>query len=364
MEQSSSINIWDFYQNLYILIGRLLSGNGVAVIKKEARLYILDNTRALLIYLVVLGHIFEIVVSRKSDIAYTFIYLFHMPLFIFCSGYLAKFKVARLLKLISLYLLFQFLYILFAQIALGQSWITMQFTTPYWLMWYLLALVAYTTLVPVLDIVTNRKSTVILTILLSFAIGIAAGFDRTIGSYLSLSRMLYFFPFFVIGFCMRKTQKRNEFFTIVSNKYMCIVSGLITAVIALFVWNHNDMIDMRWLWGAFSYNTLADSGYSFLIRIAMYFFAIVISLFVLSLMPKGKLFVSFVGRRTLEVFLFHGFVLRLMKHTNVMYLIPGGFYMLGFVIMVSVCIVFAFASGVFTPTVWYNLFSRNGATHE
>ena len=64
----------------------------------KSRIYFFDNLRALLIFLVVLGHMFEIFVSRISDIAYVFIYLFHMPLFVFCSGYFAKFNPGRIVR--------------------------------------------------------------------------------------------------------------------------------------------------------------------------------------------------------------------------------------------------------------------------
>ena len=79
------------------------------------RVYYFDNLKAALIFLVVIGHVFELVTSRLIDIAYMFVYIFHMPLFIFVSGYFAKYSPKKLLfSLIPLYFFFQLLYIVFA----------------------------------------------------------------------------------------------------------------------------------------------------------------------------------------------------------------------------------------------------------
>ncbi|HCS72995.1 MAG TPA: acyltransferase, partial [Clostridiales bacterium] len=56
------------------------------------RSYLLDNLKGLLIVFVVIGHFFDVWASKYFNIRfiYTFIYLFHMPCFIFISGYLTK----------------------------------------------------------------------------------------------------------------------------------------------------------------------------------------------------------------------------------------------------------------------------------
>ena len=80
----------------------------------ENRVYLFDNLKALLIFLVVFGHALELAFFRRISIMYTFLYLFHMPLFVFCSGYFAKYNPQKILtKLIAVYIVFQLLYILF-----------------------------------------------------------------------------------------------------------------------------------------------------------------------------------------------------------------------------------------------------------
>lgn len=55
------------------------------------RLPYLDNIKGLLIILVVIGHAIQYCLpTYEMNIAFRFIYSFHMPLFFFVSGYLAN----------------------------------------------------------------------------------------------------------------------------------------------------------------------------------------------------------------------------------------------------------------------------------
>ena len=49
------------------------------------RIYLFDNIKAGLIFLVVLGHMLELCLGGLRTYAYTLIYCFHMPLFIVIS---------------------------------------------------------------------------------------------------------------------------------------------------------------------------------------------------------------------------------------------------------------------------------------
>src|SRR5699024_7705926 len=50
----------------------------------------IDNARAILITLVVVGHLLRTVSSASSDIIDTWVYAFHMPAFVAISGYLSR----------------------------------------------------------------------------------------------------------------------------------------------------------------------------------------------------------------------------------------------------------------------------------
>lgn len=66
------------------------NGNQMCASKKE-RLHWLDYSKAIGMYLVVLGHVFKDNTQLLKDI----IYSFHMPLFFFLSGFLHKLRIGR-----------------------------------------------------------------------------------------------------------------------------------------------------------------------------------------------------------------------------------------------------------------------------
>jgi len=308
------------------------------------RLYLFDNLKAMLITLVVLGHVFELITSSLLDVAYSFIYMFHMPLFIFCSGYFAKHNPKKILTGIAVpYVLFQLIYILFGRHVLGRGYLIIQFTTPYWILWYLLAMFAWMLVLPVIDYFTDTKRGMIITVCASVLLGLAAGFDSTMGYFMSLSRIFYFFPFFVAGYCVKKAVPPQEFTRFVSKWYVRCVTGVFSTGILVWLFFNNDRIDVRWLWAAFSYASLEHTGYNAGVRLALYLCAVVISLFCLSMIPRGKMFFSYIGTRTLTVFLMHGLVVRLMRAYNVFEHVPGGLFTALFALVVSVVMVLLFS---------------------
>ena len=54
--------------------------------------YFIDNLKVILIFLVVFGHLIERYIDTNSTLlgVYMFIYIFHIPLFVFVSGFLSK----------------------------------------------------------------------------------------------------------------------------------------------------------------------------------------------------------------------------------------------------------------------------------
>lgn len=70
---------------------------------------------------------------------------------------------------------------------------SIQFSTPYWLLWYLLSLIFYYLLIPV--IATESKVYAGVILLGTIVLALAIGFDNSIGYYMSLSRTFVFLPF-------------------------------------------------------------------------------------------------------------------------------------------------------------------------
>ena len=151
-------------------------------------------------FLVIIGHGLELFMRGKTVGLYRIIYSFHMPAFLFLNGRLAKFDNKKVFKhLIIPYFVFQTLYLSFdAAVMKDGAEVTLQYTTPYWILWYLMVIIIYYILIPMLPPKGSRGVYTVLPC--SFLLALLAGYDKTLGYYLSLSRASVFAPFFLFGY--------------------------------------------------------------------------------------------------------------------------------------------------------------------
>lgn len=107
-----------------------------------------DNAKFILILLVVLGHCLEIAGINAVPGLYRLLYLFHMPVFVTITGYFSKrCKPLQLAALVLQYLVFETLYLLFANCVLGAA-TGFDYTRPYWTLWFLVSTVTWKALAP------------------------------------------------------------------------------------------------------------------------------------------------------------------------------------------------------------------------
>ncbi|WP_147565778.1 hypothetical protein [Clostridium tyrobutyricum] len=80
----------------------------------------------------------------------------------------------------------------------------------------------------------------------------------------------------------------------------------------------NAKIDYRWFYGSYSYSQLSSNAIcpQYMIRLFTYILAIGISIFVLALIPGKKLFFTKLGSRTMDVYVFHGLIIKLLIKYN------------------------------------------------
>lgn len=281
--------------------------NNLKQLKPNERNYWLDNVKFFLIVLVVLGHFISGFKKNESiDYLYTFIYLFHMPLFIFISGYFSKNTDKakdRILKFTVIYLIMQIL-----QIVLFDKKIT--FLTPCFALWYLQVIIIYNLLLPIID-----KEKPLILLIISFALGLLIGFENNAGTIASLSRIFTMFPFFVMGYVTS-----NESINKLKNKKIIIIAIGVLVLVALVlpyimdnVKNYDDI-----LWGKSSYDNMKIGNIGILYRGGWYILATLISFCVLSLVPKKKIpLISKFGTRTLQVYCLHIIVYLFFKQTQI-----------------------------------------------
>lgn len=159
----------------------------------------MDAARFVLIVLVVFGHALEQFRAGPADAVYRFIYLFHMPAFVFLSGMVSRdtldtaYARRMLLGIAGVYLLHQAL-LQGLDAALFAHPFSFRPNVPYWALWYLMSLLWWRISLPFLLATGYPLGTACL---LSLLAGIApfAGYEW------SLSRTLVFLPFFVAGHC-------------------------------------------------------------------------------------------------------------------------------------------------------------------
>lgn len=108
-----------------------------------------DNIKCFLIFCVVLGHFLEWIGFNSL---YCIIYSFHMPCFLFLTGHYAKYDRKKIIgNIVYPYCLFQVLYLIFQEVVIEKTEIKIQFTTPYWLLWYMVAMLFYYLLIPFIE---------------------------------------------------------------------------------------------------------------------------------------------------------------------------------------------------------------------
>ena len=263
--------------------------------------YLIDNVKVLLIFLVVFNHIiaFNLV---KVDIVVRYIWyaitIFHMPAFIFISGYLSK-KPQNVMKNVKNLLIPYILgYSLtwYSQIWLGRS-VDYEILRPTGtVMWYILALFIYR-----LTIEALGKIRFIVPI--SIAIALWAGTRPEFTTFLSASRIVVFFPFFVAGYLWK-----SEYITAVRKFKGKWVLVPISAVLLWAIPNYmitNDM-GIAIFRGNHGYKLcgLTDPE-GIILRLLMYLVSFILIYTLLALLPDIKLPLTYVGRHTMGIYFFH-----------------------------------------------------------
>lgn len=263
-----------------------------------------DTIKAFLMFCVVFAHLQNLFSGSLSESIYRTIYIFHMPAFIFITGRFARFSPRKILtRQILLYAVFQVLYITGDHLIRGDPW-ELQFTTPRWILWYLVACAFWLFLLPLLD--TEKPARMAAALALSIALALAAGYWERLGFWLSLSRVVVFLPFFLLGLYWGKLESRHP-----SEKALRTAgaaAGVLAAGLSWLLLRLN--VSRGLLYGALSY---AECGGSPALRALQLAAASCWIAALVCLAPQGKIpLVTTVGQNTLQIFLLHGFLVRII----------------------------------------------------
>jgi len=259
-----------------------------------------DNIKGLLIFLVVLGHfLWDFRNQGLARYIVEFIYIFHMPAFIFVAGYLSKSSRSKskysILKLILIYIIFNSALMLFSYFLEGTSFLLV---TPYYSSWFLLSLVIWRITIKYLNKIPHL-------LLLSVFVSIVIGFWQDINNILAISRTVAFFPFFVSGYQLSietlnksiQDRKAKEFLIgILLFIFALIISGL-------FISKNPNLSEANLLMSSYS------SWFDFIARIMIFSISGLMIISILLLIPKISLpIITTWGENSLSIYVLHRFI--------------------------------------------------------
>jgi fucose 4-O-acetylase-like acetyltransferase len=179
------------------------------------------------------------------------------------------------------------------------DWTKVQFSRPYWLMWFMLVMILYHLLIPFIESFDN----IWLVFAASCALSLLVGFDTNIGYTMSLGRFFTFLPYFVLGMAFRRL-KLDKF---TDKKAFRIITAIIAVLVCIGVGFYSDGIIGRYaLYGALSYE---KGKYTIGIKLLLLVIGINWCFFLMWAFPNHKMpIISDIGQNTLMIYLLHGFI--------------------------------------------------------
>lgn len=174
------------------------------------RNYHFDQIKAVLIILVIYAHIPLVggVISKGADLCECdalvnhivhAVYAFHMPLFVFVSGYFSKKRcltetIHKNLHILKVFVIFQVFNLLLKYIILSHNPSLSDIITPGFALWYLLAIFYWRVLLSLIKDTNREMIFLICTIIISIVTGFLP-----IGGQFGFQRTMSFLPFFYLG---------------------------------------------------------------------------------------------------------------------------------------------------------------------
>ena len=291
---------------------------------EKGRLYFYDNAKFILIFLVVLAH--AISPFKSEGPGYQFFHFLwrvintlHMPCLIFISGFFAKsyigkdgsIKVQRLFTYIMYYVASQLAVGAFEIFVLHDK-ISKSMLSPRSSLWFLVCLIWWYLLLPVIDKIDPKYMLPI-----AFIAGILIGYDEKIGNFLSFSRMIVHFPFFLSGYYIssgKMQQLATKKAKLWSVPALLLSVGSVVGIMFLFSENGpcrfsiNEIITCNVNYFSIFEDKGINPVFWFLPRVWFYLCAFGLGFSFLAWVPKRKNIFTKFGARTMAPYIIHRFL--------------------------------------------------------
>ena len=255
-----------------------------------------DNLKALLIFLVVLGH----TGTAMGDKWLSVIYAFHMPLFVFVSGYFSRRKNSlweTIGKLVIIYLVFHLFYLVF-DLLTGQTLSISRILTPSFSLWYILSLIFWRMIIYFAPQRVLDKTWLVLCA--TIGLSLFAGYVQ-LGTILSFQRTFVFLPFFIAGYNAHRVG-----LTVSGNRPLWHNVLALIILLGLSLLNYFKL-------PVFYANQPYLPGNGLCMRAIQLLIAIIISWSVLNLIPSRKCLLTEIGEISLLIFLLHPPIIKGLK---------------------------------------------------
>lgn len=290
--------------------------------ESKQRIFVFDNVKALLIVLVVLGHAADYYTDQFESmrIFFFYIYLFHMPLFIFLAGLFSKstilkdpFRIEKIANFLMLYFILEIIFYLVIHFWLGKTHYAFNPFVENGVPWFMFAMAAWLCIGRVL-----RKVPAYIVIPVSVMLALCIGYTQ-IGDILVISRIITFFPFFILGFYVQP----KDLMTSLQSPELKIISAISLVLIAFTIYfNIDGLYEMRnLLSGRNAYDKvhldLGIPGSGAVMRLLTMVVTTCMSIGIMALMTQKHTWFTVLGTRSLAIYFFHRPILFVYQHYHI-----------------------------------------------
>lgn len=273
-----------------------------SVMKAKERSPLFDNMKIVLMILVVFGHALEeISLKHGYGIIRACIYSFHMPAFVFISGYFSVWggctdESKKIIVNCGIpYFIFNTIFVMWTE-----KTFFVNLFLPKYIFWYFFSLLIWRLLINVLKEV---KGLWVWALLFGLYIGAIREADR----FMSISRIITFFPYFIIGGMMDEERVRK--IRRIPKRYAILVSLLMACTVILL--HINALVPVKSYENIQCYNASGMSNLQgILIRIFSYGIGFMATLCMINLLPDKKMWYTEYGSRTAVIYVASAFSIK------------------------------------------------------
>lgn len=280
-----------------------------------------DNIKIMLIFFVIIGHTLDKYEGNQSYYIWTsllsFVNAFHMPMFVFVSGYfsknLSKARVTAFDKCLIMFLVANFTWKIFIGLTNGNLAVMQDFfqiLNSGWALWYLASLFFWRLMLK--DLIRVKHIVII-----SFIVGLLMLYTPQAISTLSFTRTITLLPFFLLGFYTNTNliEKLRSNKKIVFLAFAIIIAVFIGCVINakldimpyetfIHYWTCNEYKEVYSGYKENKFVLLVFSAFTYAVSVMMIYA-------IIAIMPSKKNKITHLGTDTMPIYLGHTYIVTL-----------------------------------------------------